>query len=690
MALTLDDRFPIPVAWTDIEDAFPGPDAWAGWFDAINDLAAQDSQGARGTRPAAGAGTSGGARGGYYWATDGTAGGSARDLARSDGAAWWSIALLASRADFVAGVTVAADATTQQTSAYAPFGVTRSAAAGAAFIALNRNGHANRPGIGVDAADDSLLLGLATNTSDLTALAALKTNGELDVVGADHRFGANARGAAGTQVHLGSRGDAANAYVGAEGSPSTIGLIIRAQGAAGTIYLQPDASTTAATFTATAVTLAKATTISAGGLTVAGGATVTGDVWATAGALKTTGSGGTPRLYMKATDAGVNEKVWDVAPIGTALWFRLLNDAETSSNPWASVVRSGTNVVQIGLYGFTSVAGGLAVAGSPTGYSDEIKFASTDSGASAALTCFGTGTPGMYFDHRGAAGNWLWRNGVGAANTQASLSTTGDFTPSGHVQIGRGLAIRDSTTTGKLLYHDASNVYIGAIDGGDSRGLILRSNGNDVAKVDVAGYLYAAIAPGTTHESVRLAGTAQMSARGFAINADGAAFQGGSTVGVSIAISRNAPALTVNNGGGPLAAMYVGSTPKLSVDSVGQLASAGVTTHLGAGAIGASGGVLSIYADNGASEVWQYARAQDLATYRNLNLRALGTRFWDAAGNLQAAVGQESDLFSLDTSLFARWRDGSGTTSPLAQVRLTTGFAIRTGLADSLFVLRMG
>lgn len=685
MALELDTRFAVPAAWTDINDPFPGPDEWASFFDSINDLAAQDTQGTRAARPAAGAGATGGAQGGYYWSTNGTPGGSAKSLTRSDGAAWYEIALLGARADFTAGVTIG-DTVAQQTSAYAPLGVTRADAAPGAFLAFNRDSHANRPALGVEF-NDSLLFGLATNTTDITPLAALRITGELDVIGADHRFGANARSASGTQIHLGSRGDAANAYLGAEGSPTTVGLILRGQGASGTIVAQPDASTTVATFAANAVTLAKATTISLALTVSAGGITAAaGDITASAGALKTVGTGGTPRLYLKATDAATDAKVWDLAPSANTLLGRVLNDAENSSATWLTVTRAAAAIASISLAGFTAVAGGLQVTGSPTGYVDELKFAGTASGATVAISAFGTGLPGMLFDHRGAAGYWKWRNGVGAANEMATLGATGTFSVAGDLQIQQTAAVRDSTSGNRILYHDSGAVYVGAIDG--SRFSVVRSAGADVAVFAAAGDTRWAAQPGTTHESNRVAGTAQISGRGLAVNADSQAYAGGVTVGLSVAINRAAPAAAFANAGGPILQLFTGSTWRLNVDSIGQLASAGVTTHLGYGALGATGGVLSVYADTGAADVWLFARAQDLATYRNLDHRALASRFWDAGGVLQAQVGAEADLFSLDTSLFARWRDGSGTTNPLAQIRLATGASIRTGLADSLYFLR--
>lgn len=145
--------------------------------------------------------------------------------------------------------------------------------------------------------------------------------------------------------------------------------------------------------------------------------------------------------------------------------------------------------------GLAKFTGGITVAGSPTGFTGgEIKFnPSAGLNAVAAITSFGTGTPIMVFDHRGASntGTWLWRNGTDGSSQRMSLSADGDL------QAGRMIR------TGGLV--------------------------------------------GTGHESQRADAQAQMYGFGFAYACDGVAHQGGVTAGLSISVNRGTPAVAFYN-----------------------------------------------------------------------------------------------------------------------------------------------
>lgn len=70
-------------------------------------------------------------------------------------------------------------------------------------------------------------------TSGTNTNMELQTGGNLKAVGVDHSFGANALSGSGTQVNLGSFGDAAAAYVMGRGSAANVALILRSKGTSG-------------------------------------------------------------------------------------------------------------------------------------------------------------------------------------------------------------------------------------------------------------------------------------------------------------------------------------------------------------------------------------------------------------------------------------------------------------------------
>lgn len=567
MPETLDDRIAVP-QWSDPGDFFPDQAEWSAFFDAINDAAAVDGQGLRADRPAAGAARTPGVRGGYYFATDGV-GGSAKALSRSDGAAWHELALLGARADFTAGATFT-DGAAQGTSAYGTVGVTRAAGS---FLAFNRTGAANRPAFGLDGAD-AVVVGLADAAAAIpTPNHKLSAFGDTYARGADHFFGANAMGAAGSRIHLGSLGDASTAYVQSEGSGATTHLRLRGQGAAANITLQPDASTSTAVFTATAVALNQPTTVAGdlsitgtGRLTFAAGVRskislgvgdqyeinlgtdsfqfrkpdyapskfswlknateiasldnsgllkVNSDVFAqqgtgnqvrtgivgsgvaagiefgsaanfmgnisanllgiytasvqratidsagilAKGALRAEATGGTVRLYLKATDAAADGKVWDVMGNYNVLHFRSINDAETLAHTWLTVNRSGYIVSTADLFVDTKIIKSSPVfTMQPT----------SDSGQDAVLS-FPTAAGGNRSEMRSNASYlrmWNWSNLplIFGANNVEAMKISPDSSI-GTSQTAMQLRFRDGSGTYRYL---TVNVYPDATIGGNA------------------------------------------------------------------------------------------------------------------------------------------------------------------------------------------------------------------------------
>jgi hypothetical protein len=78
--------------------------------------------------------------------------------------------------------------------------------------------------------------------------------------------------------------------------------------------------------------------------------------------------------------------------------------------------------------GLTNItAGGLKVTGSPTGYTNEIALGGATANSAYAITTTGTGTPNMFFDHRGTSntGDFYFRNGTNASTERMRLEGSG-------------------------------------------------------------------------------------------------------------------------------------------------------------------------------------------------------------------------------------------------------------------------
>ena len=74
--------------------------------------------------------------------------------------------------------------------------------------------------------------------------------------------------------------------------------------------------------------------------------------------------------------------------------------------------------------------------------SGQFGFTKTASGGQYGIYTLGTGTPTMYFDHRGTSnvGIWEWRSGTGGAPTAMTLSNVGAATFNGSIAINNSVA----------------------------------------------------------------------------------------------------------------------------------------------------------------------------------------------------------------------------------------------------------
>jgi len=77
----------------------------------------------------------------------------------------------------------------------------------------------------------------------------------------------------------------------------------------------------------------------------------------------------------------------------------------------------------------TITSGGLSVAGSASGYSDELRFTSTTSGVEVAISSLAAGAASMNFDHRATSNTagFKWRNGTGSAVQLMQLDGSGNL-----------------------------------------------------------------------------------------------------------------------------------------------------------------------------------------------------------------------------------------------------------------------
>lgn len=237
-------------------------------------------------------------------------------------------------------------------------------------------------------------------------------------------FGANAAGASGTRVRVGSEGDANNAYVSAEGSGTNVGLILRGKGATGSIVFQPTSGATVLTAAPALVTSAVKITVTAGGMDVAGSPSASYSDEIRGGTVT---SGATFALVTQATGSP-----------------RQYSDHRGTSNTGDWVWRNGTNAANTMLTlsgsGLLGVVGGLDIGGSQTGFggsSGEIRFPATTSGTINYINTMATGSPRMGFQHYGSGntGDFMFLNGTAGGTLLFQITNTGKASAFGGVDV---------------------------------------------------------------------------------------------------------------------------------------------------------------------------------------------------------------------------------------------------------------
>jgi hypothetical protein len=78
--------------------------------------------------------------------------------------------------------------------------------------------------------------------------------------------------------------------------------------------------------------------------------------------------------------------------------------------------------------GYTNITtGGIKVSGSVTGYTNEVSLGGTTADSSYAISTTGTGTPNMFFDHRGTSntGTFTFRVGTGGGTERMRIDSSG-------------------------------------------------------------------------------------------------------------------------------------------------------------------------------------------------------------------------------------------------------------------------
>jgi len=246
-----------------------------------------------------------------------------------------------------------------------------------------------------------------------------------------------------------------------------------------------------------------------------------------------------------------------------------VNAVSGQTSPLLQTDVAGISKFRVSSTGMISPQGGIDVSGSPSGYTGgELRFG--NAAGDAGISTLTTSTQAMNFDHRGAGntGIWNWRSGTNAAALKMSLQSD--------------LNVNAGDIYSRL--GDATNeMRMGIVGGGLAAGVQFGSSANFVgmtsgsimsifvgsasrAAFDATGLKLSGYNPGTTHASNMSAASSQiMGARGFAVNADGQSFQGGVTCGLSVAIGRVDPAVSVNNTSGDLFQGFSGSTLRIKL-----------------------------------------------------------------------------------------------------------------------------
>jgi hypothetical protein len=198
-----------------------------------------------------------------------------------------------------------------------------------------------------------------------------------------------------------------------------------------------------------------ATTPSTGAFTTLSGTTGNlSDVLSLSGFATPPASGASLEMGYQSSGSNGLIQVYD----RTASAYRALNISGSTVN----IQSSGSTIGAFSSTGL-AVTGGISATSSVSGYGGAELRLLGGAGTENAITTTATGSPAMYFDHRGTSntGIWRWRNGSAAATqimelnstglavTGALSSTTGaNFaTSSGVVNIGTTTAVIDTRLT---------------------------------------------------------------------------------------------------------------------------------------------------------------------------------------------------------------------------------------------------
>jgi hypothetical protein len=169
----------------------------------------------------------------------------------------------------------------------------------------------------------------------------------------------------------------------------------------------------------------------------------------------------------------------------------------------------------------------------------------------------------------------------------------------------------------------------------------IAAGGQTRASFDANGIKVGGYNPNTTHQSsIATANSQIIGSRGFAVNADGQAYQGGVTVGLSIGIGRVDPAVSICNSNGELIYGHNGATKTLGITKDGGITSLGVDNRFGTGAFGAAGGFVQLASDGATA----YVTGMLTAGNGGLNVRSQGTGEIKLQGN---AGGAPTDVVRL-------------------------------------------
>lgn len=165
-------------------------------------------------------------------------------------------------------------------------------------------------------------------------------------------------------------------------------------------------------------------------------------------AISTTfGGGGSSACLMLFNHRGTTGGIYS---------FRTNNVSKMDLDASGNLTIAG-GLTQSGIGTFTA---GVDVTGGPVGYGGgEIRFSSAFSPGNAIYTVY-TGSPTIYFDHRGTGntGTFNWRNGTNAGTTLMSLSSAGLLTTlGGHVPASTSGAPGSAGATGEIRVDPTNN-----------------------------------------------------------------------------------------------------------------------------------------------------------------------------------------------------------------------------------------